>query len=265
MATSSQPIPYRGRLASFVRKHNRLLTSIGAVVVVLTFVAREGIQESLKNSEDSIEFARNAYSMRADTQALSDKVGGVYIVLSDLTEELTSHPPGFKKGDRDGVVVSQFNFYKDQLDGIQRVLETARALLGALPQSSAELVEADAIAKQIVDIRQKMDREENELQIDAVPPPGKSEHTRLSPEVIKKLNESTLNLTLGNAGVWSRVEGLATKALSVATAEDDKYRRWYRWSAVGSWVLYTLGVALSLLTAIYSKSGDTAEALTQGE
>jgi hypothetical protein len=77
MNTSSLPTTTKGRLAPFVRKHNRLLTSIGAVVVVLTFVAREGIQESLKNSEDSIEFARNAYSMRADTQAVSDKVGGV--------------------------------------------------------------------------------------------------------------------------------------------------------------------------------------------
>ncbi len=253
----------QSRMTAFFHRHDRLLTSIGAIVVVLTFVAKEGIRDFLKNNKDSIEFARNEYVARSDTRAVLNEVGGTYIVLSDLMEELTHHPPGFEKGDPDGPVVSQFNFYKNQLEGIQRVLETARALLQALPKSAKEIADADAIAKQIEELRQKMDAEETDLQSDAVP--GNARQTDLPPEVKKKLSETTLGLALNNSELLDHIERLASKARTMATAQDEEYNRWYYWSTVGSWVLYGLGVTLSLLTAIYGAPGDHAKATVRGE
>jgi hypothetical protein len=263
MVTSAQPTMPSEGTNSFFRKHNRLLTSVAAVVVVFTFVAREGIRDSFKTREDSIETAQNAYALRADTQSVSDTVRGVYIVVSDLTEELTSHPPGFDKDDPDALVVPRFNFYKDQLDGINRVLETAVDLLRALPQSGPELLDAASIHKRIEESRQRMDEKESDFQVRVLGSVDK--HMRPSPEFVRQLAETTQAFTLDNAGLWNDVQRLASKALTRVTAEDDRYRRWYHWSTVASWVLYSLGVTLSLLTAIYSKSDHSNEVLASGE
>jgi len=47
--------------ASWLKRHSRLLSLVGALVVFVTFVAKEGIREHMKEVTDSIEGAENVF------------------------------------------------------------------------------------------------------------------------------------------------------------------------------------------------------------
>ena len=256
MNNAKQRIQPNSGLAMFVREHDRILTSIGVMVVFMTFVAREGVQDALKNRRDSVESARRDYQVSADTTSLLNRLGGVFIEIDDLTKELTHHPPGFEKGDLDGEVVSQFNFYKNQSEAIERKLLSAKALLRALPQLPPESAKADAILKEIQDLQRRIDTEETDIQMDAAA--ASPAEKNLPPEVEEKLNKITLAYTLRNSDLNYRIDQLVAKSLVRADEERDRYLCWYRLSVVTSWVLYALGASLGLFTAIYGRAGSAS-------
>jgi hypothetical protein len=47
--------------ASWLKRHGRLLSLVGALVVFVTFVAKEGIREHMKEVTDSIQGAENVF------------------------------------------------------------------------------------------------------------------------------------------------------------------------------------------------------------
>jgi hypothetical protein len=55
---------------SFVQRHHRLLTFLGAVIVFITFIVKEGIRERLKNIGDSVSSAENVFIARSEASRL---------------------------------------------------------------------------------------------------------------------------------------------------------------------------------------------------
>jgi hypothetical protein len=51
-------------LGAFLRKHNRILTFVGALVVFLTFVIKEGLREHLKDLVEALGSAQNIFRIR---------------------------------------------------------------------------------------------------------------------------------------------------------------------------------------------------------
>jgi hypothetical protein len=53
-------------LGRFFRRHNRLLTFAGALIVFVTFLVKEGKRESLKDLADSVDAAESVFVIRSD-------------------------------------------------------------------------------------------------------------------------------------------------------------------------------------------------------
>src|SRR5882672_6760922 len=54
-------------LSLFFRRHNRLLTFAGALIVFVTFLVKEGKRESLKDLADSVDAAESVFVIRSDS------------------------------------------------------------------------------------------------------------------------------------------------------------------------------------------------------
>ena len=63
-----------GRLKRFVRKHDRLLSVFGALIIFLTFLAGEKFRDELKELVDSIDTARNVFLIRSDSRDIAEQV-----------------------------------------------------------------------------------------------------------------------------------------------------------------------------------------------
>jgi hypothetical protein len=59
------------RLKTILTKHHRTLTLLGALIVFITFVVKDGLRERLKDLVSSIESAQNVFAIRNDTAITS--------------------------------------------------------------------------------------------------------------------------------------------------------------------------------------------------
>lgn len=55
-----------GRVKRFIHKHDRLLSTLGALIIFFTFLAREGFRDELKELVDSIDAAQSVFLIRSD-------------------------------------------------------------------------------------------------------------------------------------------------------------------------------------------------------
>ena len=65
---------FTGRLKRFARRHDRLISFIGASVVLITFIVKDEIRQDLKDLVDSIDQAENVFMIRSDSRDLGEQV-----------------------------------------------------------------------------------------------------------------------------------------------------------------------------------------------
>jgi|HubBroStandDraft_6_1064221.scaffolds.fasta_scaffold1225666_2 hypothetical protein len=58
--------PHKKEHPTGLRKHSRLLTFIGALIVFTTFIVKEGMREHLKSVGDSLEIGDYMFALRED-------------------------------------------------------------------------------------------------------------------------------------------------------------------------------------------------------
>jgi hypothetical protein len=59
-------IPLRYRVRRWLDSNRRFLTLIGALIVFVTFVVKEGMNEHLKSVVDSLDLANQLFAIRGD-------------------------------------------------------------------------------------------------------------------------------------------------------------------------------------------------------
>jgi hypothetical protein len=54
------------KLSSFIKRHNRLLSFIGALIVFVTFIVKDNLREHWKGTADAIDMAQYMYAIHVD-------------------------------------------------------------------------------------------------------------------------------------------------------------------------------------------------------
>jgi len=77
------------RFERFLKKHNHILTYLGALIVFSTFIVKEGLREHWQDVAEAIERVRYIYTLRSD-------ISGNTSNTSRLMRR-AQHPPPAKK------------------------------------------------------------------------------------------------------------------------------------------------------------------------
>ncbi|HEY7404197.1 MAG TPA: hypothetical protein VIB39_11790 [Candidatus Angelobacter sp.] len=78
----SKPEEYYS-FANILRRHNRLLTFVGALIIFVTFLVKEGLREELRDTEGNIERAMQVFSANIAVINVSNQVMVVEEMISD--------------------------------------------------------------------------------------------------------------------------------------------------------------------------------------
>jgi hypothetical protein len=86
-----------GRLKRFVHKHDRLLSVFGALIIFLTFLAREKFRDELKELVDSVDAAESVFMIRSDNHDVAEQIEYVhqYLTSKRQTWEGLRSPDGY--------------------------------------------------------------------------------------------------------------------------------------------------------------------------
>lgn len=71
-----------GRVKRFIHRHDRLLSTLGALIIFFTFLAREGFRDELKELVDSIDAARSVFLIRSDNLDIAEQIAHLQASLT---------------------------------------------------------------------------------------------------------------------------------------------------------------------------------------
>jgi hypothetical protein len=87
-----KPTPKAHDVGVYLRRHNRILTFIGAFIVFATFVVKDGIREHLKDLTDSVAAAESVFLIRDENIETSRTLGNIQRQIAAITQTADNSP-----------------------------------------------------------------------------------------------------------------------------------------------------------------------------
>jgi hypothetical protein len=247
----------------FLRTHSQVLVVVGALIVFLTFVIKEGLREHWKGTADAIETAEYFYPLLAQSAEIKKELKKV----KDQQRE-GAHPTS------DLLHFSLFNidqeFLADQLntlDDLELSAANRRILIDVLPGSDALRHDADNIDAQLTNVKRLLHKTDGEIARIIYEEIAKErdhplnddqrreEFDKVEPPIGDEVKESFQALT--STGLSS--SKLSTNVLAHAQAIRERNARYSVFAWWISAVLFALGWSLGLAGKLYGVAGVAAE------
>jgi hypothetical protein len=227
-----------GGLKRFVARHERLLTAFGAMLVLITFLVREGFREHVRDLAQDIEVGENAYAMKMEFLALRNEIHSLQTSFD------------FELKERRGDEVNKRNIARAsglyqtamELDGN---VANLKDLIRHFPrhwrlQYSEELESA----RKAVD---SAAREDRGAQDEGLPPVDTEleRRMRVQFEMQRQLN------VYANVQRFLQFQYVLLLHAQMTKEEEDKY---YTWCNAASYVTYVLGWLLAFIGRVLGVS-----------
>jgi hypothetical protein len=241
----------RRDLGSFFQRHNRLVTFVGALIVFVTFVFKEGFREQLKELGDSIEGADSMFIVRSDVRALSDELDRVSHVLVDFETEVTSHAPNFKNEKATGAVVVRFARIDSAVASSTSLLNSTSSLLERLRDKDKLMDEVGSLQENLKQMKESIGDAKLKLAIDADLPERAPKNKMLFNEFSERLDDIAYGFFRQNVELTDKINGLSGRVFRNAKELEESNKRWYKRCTSASYCLYSLGWGLGLLGRLY--------------
>jgi hypothetical protein len=135
----------------WLRKHRRSLPYVGSVVVIFTFIIKEGLSERWRHTAETIDMADYVYSIRIDTRnAISQ--------LQALSKEVDplAHPPEKQAGPTNAGFVHDSESLFREAESIEATISNVDILLEKLPHEKTLQERMHALKKNLEDRRQEI-------------------------------------------------------------------------------------------------------------
>lgn len=235
------------RVGKLIRKPNHWFTLLGAAVVFMTFVAKEGVRDRLKDTIGSFESAQRAFELRDQNRNLLTMMTDVRSRIVGIEERLS--PAKVR-------VNNNIPYWSDSVESVRKELQLTEQLLGNLASLNGNLprdkerdsAEAEckrlaaettgiylSAVKAITDVTDRIKVANRRLK--------REEELSIQASVLRYINAQT-NVALKVASFGTNVLQEAPKYL------EEKERGYSRWT-VASYFLYVLGWGLALLGKVY--------------
>jgi hypothetical protein len=229
-------IPRRILLKNFVTEHRRMLGFVGALIVFVTFMVKDGLREELKDLVSSIDSAEDVFAIRNDSsttamwlQRLQEQV--------DWVAEKTKLKGTSYSGDMVERTHSSLEITREQHESIAMAFENIRRLIEKLHGRKKEEEQLAALEKRL-----EAAREEHDV-------------------LALKFGREPMSVLWAIAPLLNETEAISedtrqlAKDLLGAAATERKHRETvYGVSTWASYLLYTLGWSLGLAGRIFGIS-----------
>jgi hypothetical protein len=238
---------------SWLKGHSRLLSLVGALVVFVTFVAKEGIRERMKEVTDSIEGAENVFLAQTGSSiksiAFADLARRMLVNQQNL--ERYTHPlvdkaqPGYNIF-ADRFVNERLELTWEAFQHVDTLVSNTSRLKRRLPERSTDIDDGfifirDNTAKLGASYKELRDNEEAEAR-----PRGVNHATYLMQRFTQ-----TVQLGAWSVQLADHAYELAEEVLEAADKAREKAERRYRMWTWISYGLYSLGWGLALAGTMY--------------
>ncbi len=229
MAVPNNEQSHRGHL----RKQNHLSAVLGALIVFMTFVLKEGVSDHLKDLVSSINSAQVLFAGHQDSNVVLREAGIIENTVVTLCGEQRS------QGERRTAVQTQ----REVLSALTQ-LSTTRALLNDLNELIDKAHLGTAYSLQVAQLNDILENGRIQLNYSYVKPDQNTD--------IKALIDQ-------NDESYVQSYGLAIDVLRDARAVREKRQHVYDICSWASYGTYTIGWALALIAALYGKSEAAAD------
>ena len=215
--------PQRGRhrqrtkFISFLKKHDNGLKLLGTIIVFVTFVTKEILQEAARDKREAYETAQVLLGQNYNFIDLDDKIRHINFLVLTLTPE--SENPGKWKQAR-------WENNHDRIDQLRRLLELIDKISATLPSGHVE-----DLAKRVSDLKARIPSLKQELS-DTNETSADSEWDKLTSKVFSDLKAA---------------RDLFPSLLDKLEQEAEVANRNYIIFGWCSWGLYTLGFLVAVL------------------
>lgn len=246
------------KMKRWVSKHNRLIGLVGALIVLTTFIVKDALHEHLKEIVDEEHAKRNLISIRQDNNAFSRQLDLLQIIISN-----TSAPPNGTEAQ-----VRCDLAYFEMLNGIPRrygnqidaVAELEYALLIPPYHTKEEEVNIEATMGHVIDTvipeQKKLGQAYAESLYDEIKAIQRDDHglaVALAITGKSQLKDFAQIMREMNRTFTETAQDELKRSDAIITRDDYVYRQ----CTYLSYVLYTLGWGLALVSRFYGVDGSS--------
>lgn len=252
-------MPYRSSaVRSLFRKHNRLLTFVGALVVFITFIVKEGLQEHLKSVNDSLTFGNNIFTLKQDNARTRTEINTLQLAIKNIREFQNSNKP-YDPYTSALAVILENNVAGQTLRRVLDSLSTIRQMADLVPDASnlrKQSVELGALCSQL--LAREAELGQTALNMTAYFIENRNKEKLPGDVQLAAMNVGTLSLQA--VALEQKADDLATRVLAASKAYLERTETAYSRYSYLSYVLYTLGWGLGLAGRLYGgNAGDLME------
>ena len=237
---------------AFLESHNRLFSIVGAGIVLLTFVIKEGLRDRVKDLADSINAAETLFLIRGDNTITSAQLS---LLLQDVmhTERILEHKPIHDPAFENHFdnmnltakrsLVGQSNIIETSLDNISRLMET-------LPRDSAGTERLESLRAELW--RNRLDPFWTFLfsykleELAGIP---------MTDEVYKSTSSKLSQLDQKMFNLADKTDAMAQQVLKGAEEARKRTEHAYSVFTWASYALFALGWSLGLLGSLFDVKG----------
>jgi hypothetical protein len=236
---------------NFVKKHNNWLTVVGVAIVFVTFVVKDAYRESLRDSVSAITEAQQSFLTTMGMTQIGLTVTGIDTHLQrDQSSGNGSEEDQLEIAETSRQTLKEiYTIYGADLDSISRLLRTLPPepedektcrKMKVLVSAAEESVSDPESAKKVVE-----------------------ESLKNPDPMVKSITATLYGVVLGMplAQIMPTVEKLQKRVIWEADRERDIKENRVRRATVASYILYPLGLVVSLIGRLYGegKSDDDAD------
>lgn len=226
----------------YVSGHSRLLIFVGALIVFVTYVVKEGLRDRLRDLVTSTDAAQSVFLGERENQRISQRLAEVFRV-SVLTYD-NMHSPAPKPGETYpltmSTVISHFQAASDAEDRLENQLSAVERLLKTMPKDHNRSATLDDLHEQFKAVKEA------------------DEHFRNTPYSPDKLQEN-LNASVGlEHEAWNTetaIQKFATVILKDSETVKKRYEIYFEIATWSSYLLYSLGWGLGLIGKLFGADG----------
>jgi hypothetical protein len=230
------------RLALFLKRNDQKLRVIGALLVFVTFVAKEGLRDHYKDQNDALDSARRAFIARSDSDNISVQMRNLKRMLI-RNEGLPTNSFGY--------VTDQESLLFEMAGGIRKKLDNAQDILKGIPQSKVIRTNIDALQEVLSEIHRKRGDFDEQIGLWEEESKRMSRLQTVPPGDSLALHELTILTQRANFQT-DRLNSSVLKSATYSLEKNEERLRIFNWV---SWIAYALGWGLSLVGGLFRIDG----------
>jgi hypothetical protein len=236
------PKPKLKPRASFFRRHERLFSLLGAVIVFSTFIVKDAIREQLRDFVTSLNSAQDAYIAQENSAREQEAIQKVPLKITEVSSEkeikAASEKEEFNAAEQKEIKAKYNRYFDNANDAADSQLDRIGRLVKKMSERDQYAAQINALRDEFHKLKVNGGIYYNPTSADLVPNESES---RLSQSEWWKMSEA----------VCSKSNHLVEEIVKRAEAELEVSERRYARLTWITYALYALGWGLALVGRLY--------------